>query len=128
MSDLNKKENEQVIFDTINSTGVKLTASDIIKNALFQKIKLSGKSLENFYSETWQKCFEDSSDIQDLWLETKGLGQSQRSNIDLFFYSFVIIEGFFHVKREKVQLFIEKKTMQRISFPKYVRWTLLYED
>ena len=33
--DLNERENEQVIFDTINSTGVKLTASDIIKNALF---------------------------------------------------------------------------------------------
>ncbi len=66
VSDLNKKENEQVIFDTINSTGVKLTASDIIKNALFQKIKLSGKSLENFYSETWQKCFEDSSVLLGL--------------------------------------------------------------
>ena len=66
VSDLNKKENEQVIFDNINSTGVKLTASDIIKNALFQKIKLSGKSLENFYSETWQKCFEDSSVLLGL--------------------------------------------------------------
>ncbi len=100
--DLNEKENEQAIFDTINSTGVKLTASDIIKNALFQKIKQSDAAIESFYSDTWQKCFEDSAEIQDSWLKTKGLGQNQRSNIDMFFYSFAIIEGFFHVPGDKM--------------------------
>ncbi len=100
--DLNEKENEQAIFDTINSTGVKLTASDIIKNALFQKIKQSGAALESFYAETWQKCFEDTDETQDAWLETKGIGQNQRSNIDLFFYSFAIIEGFFDVPGDKM--------------------------
>lgn len=100
--DLNDKENEQVIFDTINSTGVKLTASDIIKNALFQKIKQAGVSLEQFYVDTWQQRFENTEEIRDLWLDTKGIGQNQRSNIDLFFYSFAIIEGFFSVPGDKM--------------------------
>lgn len=100
--DLNEKENEQAIFDTINSTGVKLTASDIIKNALFQKLKQSGEEIESFYSDTWQKCFEDTDDTQSDWLEMKGVGQNQRSNIDLFFYSFAIIEGFFQVPGDKL--------------------------
>ena len=100
--DLNDKENEQVIFDTINSTGVKLTASDIIKNALFQKIKQAGQSIEEFYVETWQQRFENTEEVRDLWLDTKGIGQNQRSNIDLFFYSFAIIEGFFSVPGDKM--------------------------
>ncbi len=106
--DLNEKENEQAIFDTINSTGVKLTASDIIKNALFQKIKQSGEMLEAFYTETWQKCFEDSDETRELWQSTKGIGQNQRSNIDLFFYSFAIIEGFFQVPGDKMSSLAEK--------------------
>lgn len=36
--ELREDENEQVIFDAINSTGVKLTTSDIIKNELFQRV------------------------------------------------------------------------------------------
>lgn len=33
--DIEQDEDEQKIFDSINSTGIKLTATDIIKNALF---------------------------------------------------------------------------------------------
>ena len=95
-------ENEQVIFDTINSTGVMLTASDIIKNALFQKIKSSGRDIEQVYEETWQKCFEENMEVVGLWMGTKGLGQNKRSNIDLFFYSYAIIKGFFHVPKDKM--------------------------
>ena len=100
--DLNEQENEQVIFDTINSTGVKLTASDIIKNALFQKLRQAGMAFDSFYHDTWQRTFEDTTDMLNLWLKTKGIGQNQRSNIDLFFYSFAIIEGFFHVPGDKM--------------------------
>ena len=35
--DLDSDENEQKIFDTENTAGVRLTCSDTIKNALFQK-------------------------------------------------------------------------------------------
>ena len=100
--DLNEKENEQVIFDTINSTGVMLTAADIIKNALFQKIRSSGMNIEQLYQDTWQHCFEDSPDTVALWAKTKGLGQNKRSNIDLFFYSFAIVKGFFHILGDKM--------------------------
>lgn len=100
--DLVEKENEQVIFDTINSTGVMLTASDIIKNALFQKVKSSGLDIELIYEETWQKCFEEDAVVVNLWMGSKGLGQNKRSHIDLFFYSFAIIKGFFHVPKDKM--------------------------
>lgn len=100
--DLNEHENEQVIFDAINSTGVKLTASDIIKNALFQRIRSSGENVEQLYEETWRARFEEDQDTINMWLKTKGLGQNQRSNIDFFFYSFAIIKRFFRVTSDKM--------------------------
>lgn len=100
--DLVDSENEQIIFDTINSTGVKLTASDIIKNTLFQKARSNGSDIEQLYQDTWQHCFEDTPETVDLWMRTKGLGQNQRSNIDLFFYSFAILKEFFQVSKDKM--------------------------
>ncbi len=100
--DLEQNENEQIIFDTINSTGVKLTASDIIKNAIFHSVRKGTTSIEKLYAETWQKCFEEDDDLVDKWLEVKGIGQNQRSNIDLFFYSFAILEGFFKIPGDKM--------------------------
>ena len=106
--DLNENENEQVIFDTINSTGVKLTASDIIKNALFQKIRSFGGDAEYLYQNNWQLCFEDTAETVATWMGTKGIGQNQRSNIDLFFYSFAIIKKFFHVPGDKMSDLAER--------------------
>ncbi len=100
--DLSENDNEQIIFDAINSTGVKLTASDIIKNTVFQKVKETGLDIERLYKETWAKQFENDPETVNLWLGTKGLGQNQRSNIDLFFYSFAIIKGFFQVPGDKM--------------------------
>lgn len=85
-----------------SATGVKLTASDIIKNTLFQKARSNGSDIEQLYQDTWQHCFEDTPDTVDLWMRTKGLGQNQRSNIDLFFYSFAILKEFFQVSKDKM--------------------------
>lgn len=100
--DLDEDENEQIIFDTINSTGVKLTASDIIKNALFHKINKPPQVMDDLYKDTWQKTFEESQELLEKWLKQKGLGQNQRSNIDHFFYSFAIVKGFFRVPGDKM--------------------------
>ena len=106
--DLDEEDNEQLIFDTINSTGVKLTAADIIKNALFHKVKKAGYSEEDIYKNTWENCFENEAETSSLWLETKGLGQNQRSNIDHFFYSYAIVKGIFSVPGDKMANLAEK--------------------
>ena len=100
--DLNNNEDEQIIFDTINSTGVKLTASDIIKNALFQNIQTANNKREDLFIRYWQKQFEEDDQTVNAWLETKGLGQNQRTYIDLFFYSFAVIKGFYDVSSDKI--------------------------
>ena len=53
------KEDEQKIFDSINSTGEPLSSTDIIKNALFDKIiKESGEEKAIKLYERWQSAFE----------------------------------------------------------------------
>ena len=87
--DLSSNENEQAIFDTINSAGVKLTNADIIKNALYQSIVYNndGKirdDIVNFYNETWLKYFEKDEETLNEWLSEKVVGRVTRTNIDRF--------------------------------------------
>jgi uncharacterized protein with ParB-like and HNH nuclease domain len=57
--DLVEKDDEQAIFDTLNTAGVRLTTAEIVKNALYQKIiEQSGKeNAIKFYKNTWEKIF-----------------------------------------------------------------------
>lgn len=110
--ELKEDENEQVIFDAINSTGVKLTTSDIIKNELFQHIidanrgalgEAEAKSIaSSLYGETWYETFERDSDTLNTWLDTMGVGHNVRSNIDLFFSAFAQIKQIFNPAKDKV--------------------------
>ena len=60
--DLTKEDDEQSIFDTINSAGVHLSAADVIKNSLFQKaMELFGNGHEeeviDSYRMNWEAVF-----------------------------------------------------------------------
>lgn len=110
--ELREDENEQVIFDAINSTGVKLTTSDIIKNDLFQHVidatkrDSSETQAKNFasvlYEATWYKTFECDPDTLNTWLGTVGVGHNVRSNIDLFFSAFAQIKQIFNPAKDKI--------------------------
>ena len=49
--DLDASEDEQEIFDSINSLGVQLTTSELLKNYLFNRDQ------ENLYNKTWREEF-----------------------------------------------------------------------
>lgn len=68
--ELGDNDQEQKIFDTINSSGVRLTSTDIIKNALYQKlIELTedDSKVSLYYKETWEKTFK-----ADNWRSADG--------------------------------------------------------
>ncbi len=67
--DLSEKEDEQAIFDTINSAGVRLSSADIIKNALFQKaldLFDSQEEVEALYNENWESIFSIDEDAKNI--------------------------------------------------------------
>lgn len=78
--DLSQNENEQLIFDTINTIGVKLTTSELLKNYLFDK-----NSLE-LYNKYWEDLFE--KDKKDFWYREFKDGLTM---IDKFFYAVLLI-------------------------------------
>ena len=83
--DLGPDEDEQQIFDTINSLGVRLTTGELLKNHLFDQ-----ESVE-LYRKQWLPVFEADEDLQEYWNTLVTAGRLQRSHIDLFFWAFLQI-------------------------------------
>lgn len=55
--DLTVDENAQEIFETLNARGAQLTAADLIKNFVFQRLLETGTNVEDAYETNW-KDFE----------------------------------------------------------------------
>ncbi len=53
--DLGVDENAQEIFETLNARGARLTAADLIKNFVFQRLLESGADVEAAYQHNWQE-------------------------------------------------------------------------
>jgi uncharacterized protein with ParB-like and HNH nuclease domain len=95
--DLTEKEDEQSIFDTINSTGVRLSSSDIVKNALFQKAldNFDENSVNELYKNNWEDIFTKDDDTLNFWGMRRLTGRFMRDNIEILFHSFGVIRGFY---------------------------------
>ena len=77
--DLEKNEDEQQIFDSINSLGVNLTTSELLKNYFFSK------DTADEYDSKWVSVFEKDDDTKAYWENEIEVGRSKRAMIDIFF-------------------------------------------
>lgn len=84
---LNDHDDEQEIFDTINSLGERLTTAELLKNHLFRE-----KDMRDLYDTHWYEEFEEDEDDQKFWGTTKSAGRVKRTNLELLLYSVLIIE------------------------------------
>ena len=53
--DLTADENAQEIFETLNARGAQLTAADLIKNFIFQRLLETGTNVEDAYQNYWKE-------------------------------------------------------------------------
>lgn len=51
--DLTAEENSQEIFETLNARGTPLTAADLVKNFVFQRLAAEGVDTKRAYSDDW---------------------------------------------------------------------------
>jgi len=84
--DLDENEDEQQIFDTINSLGVKLTTAELLKNYFFNRDEIST------YETYWKTVFEKDDDTKTYWDREITTGRLKRTFIDLFFFSYLQIK------------------------------------
>lgn len=76
--DLDKDDETQVIFETLNARGEDLLPADLIKNFLFRRAAANGDDVERLYSGHW-KQFET-----DWWRADVTQGRSSRPRVDVF--------------------------------------------
>jgi len=96
--DITEADDEQAIFDTLNTAGVRLSPAEIIKNALFQKvIKVSGNkdTAVNLYNTTWGETFLTDEDTVRYWETERLTGRLKRDNIEILLHCIAVIKGFF---------------------------------
>lgn len=84
--DLAADEDEQQIFDTINSLGVSLTTAELLKNYFF------GRNEIDEYNTYWLNVFEKDDETKEYWDKEVTTGRIKRKFIDLFFFSFLQIK------------------------------------
>ena len=79
MIDLTATENAQEIFETLNARGAVLTAADLIKNFVFQRLLEQDADVEAAYTKYWAQ-FETA-----FWEEEVSVGRikHQRSSVFL---------------------------------------------
>ena len=80
--DLGYDEDEQQIFDTINSLGVRLTTAELLKNYFYSREDIDQ------YRKGWVDVFEKDSETRAYWNQEFETGRITRSLIDVFFDSY----------------------------------------
>ncbi|MGL4367895.1 MAG: DUF262 domain-containing protein [Brevinemataceae bacterium] len=90
-------EDEQKIFDSINTTGQPLAVTDIIKNALFHRLLtfdcMSKDSISKYYKDFWESIFEHTETQRDFWNAKQDIGRYKRYRSEILLHGIAICEG-----------------------------------
>lgn len=81
-----ESENEQQIFDTINSLGQDLTTGELLKNHLFNDGNV------DIYDNKWAPIFDRGGSDYNYWMEKLTKGRLKANNIETFFYYFMLVK------------------------------------
>lgn len=82
--DLGVDENAQEIFETLNARGAQLTAADLIKNFVFQRLLESGTAVERAYENHWRD-FESA-----FWEKEISVGRMRYGRSSIFLNHWLI--------------------------------------
>jgi hypothetical protein len=82
--DLAADENAQEIFETLNARGAQLTAADLIKNLVFQRLLETGVNVEEAYQSKWRD-FETA-----FWEAEISVGRLRYARSAVFFNHWLV--------------------------------------
>ncbi len=98
--DLEEKDDEQAIFDTLNTAGVRLTVAEIVKNAIFKRaIELKNNNNKDYairlYETTWKETYLKDEETVRYWEMERTTGRLRRDNIEILLHCIWVIKGFY---------------------------------
>lgn len=91
--DLEKEDDAQEIFETLNSLGTPLLPADLVKNFLFHRAEFDGADTEKLYETYWQ-AFDEG---RGYWRKEVRQGRLKRPRLDLFLGNYITLQ-----RREEV--------------------------
>ena len=103
--DLSPAEDEQLIFDTINSLGVRLTTGELLKNYFFR----TGAADISKFKKYWQDVFEEDQECVSYWTNKMTTGRIKKDFSETFFYCFLQIK----IQEASLKLDSDKKKIYR---------------
>lgn len=92
--DLNDDDDGQLIFETLNSLGTPLLASDLMKNLLFRAAAANKLDTNTLYSQYWE-AFEREG---EYWKAIIPVGRRDRTRLDVFLQFYLT----YKLKREPI--------------------------
>ena len=81
--ELDAAENSQEIFETLNARGTPLTAADLVRNFVFQRVEAEGGDAQRVYEHDWP--FETK-----FWMKEVSVGRYPVSRSSLFLNQWLI--------------------------------------
>lgn len=96
---LDKDDDAQVIFETLNGRGAQLHATDLIRNFIFMRADREGSDSEELYDDLWSK-FEI-----DYWNSMQRRGRMLKPRIEWFIHSF--LQAVMHEEVDLGRLYFE---------------------
>lgn len=108
---ISEEDNAQKIFESINATGVKLTAADLIRNYLL--MNLDSETQEDFYAKYWKKIEDNVS--------------ADSKTLEMFFRMFLAVKTYTLVAKNAVyREFVKWVEEQNLSIEKLFKELLEY--
>jgi len=100
---LSPQENSQEIFETLNARGTPLTAGDLIKNLIFQRLALEGVDTSKAYQDHW-RFFENP-----FWEKEISLGRYAVERVSLFLNHWLVAQ-------------VGEEVSTRSTYTRFKRW------
>lgn len=94
--DLERGDNAQVIFETLNHRGTPLLAADLIKNLVFQVAITQGLDAVALYRQHWREL--DS----DYWRQRVARGRQYVPRIDIFVHYWLVMRLLREVSADRI--------------------------
>ncbi|WP_340699131.1 GmrSD restriction endonuclease domain-containing protein [Cellulosimicrobium funkei] len=110
--DLKATENSQEIFETLNARGTPLTAADLIKNFVFQRLDAEGADTHKVYVEDWP--FE-----RKFWETEIAVGRNTMSRSSIFLNQWLVSRTADEVSTKQTftlfKYYVEHESLQKMS-------------
>jgi uncharacterized protein with ParB-like and HNH nuclease domain len=97
---LDKNDDPQMIFETMNGRGAQLTETDLIRNFIFMRAEDSQEELDRVYEKYWDEFDDRNSEFP--WHDNISRGRYFNSNLQFFIIDYLTLKLLTDIRYDQV--------------------------